>query len=415
LNQLWDGLAPKQEISAEVRTVFYLVENELRANPDSFFPQQVSSQLSDEKNSLQIELLSLDDIAKSSAMKKLIQGGIVTASTDHQLLWYKRFADSHQVIMLSKTIETQQESLLTTILLILFYLGLALVIYIWVWPLSRDAKKLEQQTQSLGAHQVPDVLTLSTRSTLYPLARAFNNMVHRLRDLITSHHDMTNAVSHELRTPLARMKFALAMIDTKILDEKSRQQLNSLTLDIGEMESLINSLLIYAGFEQQTRKLQFTQGKIRDLLDNLQERFIRTHQLKSPQKLQLELKDLSNGIDFACEWKLIETALQNLLSNAARFAVNKIRIEACIENNQFQIRVDDNGPGIPVEERQRVMESFVRLYDEQNEIQSSGFGLGLAIVKRIMQWHDGGVMIEQAPELGGARLILYWPKNNNSN
>lgn len=405
LNQLWDGLAPKQEISAEIRTVFTFVEKELLANPDQFF-----SPLPDQKNSLQIELLALDDIAKSGAMKKLIKGKIVTASTDNQLIWYKRVADTHQVIMLSKAVETYQESSLTKILLILFYLGLALVIYLWIWPLSRDAKKLEQQTQSLGQHQVPDVLTLSSRSTLYPLARAFNNMVYRLRDLIASHHDMKNAVSHELRTPLARMKFALAMIDTEKLNEKSQQQLGSLATDIGEMESLINSLLIYAGFEQQTGKLQFTQGQIRDLLDNLQENFIRTHQIKSPQKLQLEIQDSSSGVEFACEWKLIETALQNLLTNAARFAANKIRIEACIENNQFQIKVDDDGPGIPIEERQRVMESFVRLYDEQNESQSGGFGLGLAIVKRIMQWHQGGVVIEQSPELGGARLILYWPR-----
>jgi two-component system, OmpR family, sensor kinase len=316
--------------------------------------------------------------------------------------------------MLSKNIETQKENLLTRLLLIVFYLGLALVIYIWVWPLSRDAKKLEQQTQSLGQHQLPDVLSLSTRSTLYPLARAFNNMVYRLRDLIASHQDMTNAVSHELRTPLARMKFALAMVDAEKLDEKSQKQLRSLSIDIGEMESLVNSLLIYAGFEQQTRRLQFTEGQIRDLLDNLQENFIRTQQQKIQPHLQLEIRDSSQGTTFSCEWKLIETALQNLLSNAAKFAVTRIRIEACVTDNQFQIRVDDDGPGIPVEERQRVMESFVRLYDEQNETQSSGFGLGLAIVNRIMQWHEGGVNIEQAPELGGARLVLYWLKATKS-
>lgn len=405
LNQLWDGLAPKQDISAEIRTVFEMAENELLKNPDEFFPVSFNQQ-----SGLGIELLSLDDIAKSEAMKKLIQGEIVTASSDSQLLWYKRVADSRQVIMLSKNIEIGNESLLTRSLLIVFYFGLALVIYIWIWPLSRDAKKLEQQTQSLGQHQLPEVLTLSPRSTLYPLARAFNNMVYRLRDLIASHQDMTNAVSHELRTPLARMKFALALIDNEKLDEKNRKQLESLSLDVHEMESLIHSLLNYAGFEQHTRKLQFTQGKIGNLLENLQDNFSRAQQQKLRPYLQLGIRDLSAGIEFECEWKLIETALQNLLSNAAKFAVNRICIEACIADNQFQIKVDDDGPGIPIEERQRVLESFVRLYDEQNDIQTSGFGLGLAIVKRIMQWHQGGVSIEQAPELGGARLVLFWPK-----
>lgn len=405
LNQLWDSLAPKQQISDEIRTVFLVVEQQIRDKPDQFFPT------SSQHHQLQIELLSLDDIAQSSAMKKLMRGEIVSASSDNHLLWYKRVGDSHQVIMLTKTIESPNENLLTKLLLIVFYLVLALVIYIWIWPLSRDAKKLEQQTQSLGQHQLPDTLNLSARSTLYPLARAFNNMVYRLRDLIASHQDMTNAVSHELRTPLARMKFALAMIDTEKLDDKSRQQLQSLSIDIGEMESLVNSLLVYAGFEQQTRKLQLTQGQIRDLLDNVQERFIRTQQQKAKDHLQLEMVDMSKGIAFCCEWKLIETALQNVLSNAARFAIHKIRVETQVLENQFHIIVDDDGPGIPIEERQRVLESFVRLYEEQSQSQTSGFGLGLAIVNRIMQWHGGGVIIENAPELGGARLILHWPKS----
>ena len=405
LNQLWEGLAPKQDISAEIRTVFEMTENELLKKPNEFFPVT-----SDRQSGLGIELLSLDDIAKSEAMKKLIQGEIVTASSEKQLLWYKRVADSRQVIMLSKNIEIEHENLLTRLLLIAFYFGLALVIYIWIWPLSRDAKKLEQQTQSSGQHQLPEVLTLSPRSTLYPLARAFNNMVYRLRDLIASHQDMTNAVSHELRTPLARMKFALALIDAEKLDDRSQKQLQSLSLDVHEMESLIHSLLNYAGFEQHTRQLQIKKGRVGNLLENLQENFCRTQQQKLRPHLQLEIQDLSAGVEFECEWKLIETALQNVLSNAAKFAANRICIEACIEKNQFQIRVDDDGPGIPIEERQRVLESFVRLYDEQNDIQTSGFGLGLAIVKRIMQWHQGGVNIEQAPELGGARLVLFWPK-----
>ncbi len=405
LNQLWDSLVPEQEIPSEIRTVFALLEQDTTNKID-----HLSATLVNQNDVLHIELLNLDDIAKSDAMTQLHQGKIVSINGENQQLWYKRISNSHQVIVLSKQIEQTKEGWLAQLLLILFYLALALAIYIWIWPLSRDAKKLEQQTRSLGQHQLPEILHLSPRSTLYPLAHAFNNMVYRLRNLIASHQDMTNAVSHELRTPLARMKFALAMIDQEKLSDKNCQQLNSLSTDIHEMETLINSLLIYAGFEQQTRQLQFTHGKIHDLLDNIHSHFVRIQQQKVQSHLQLEIRDLTAGETFSCEYKLIETALHNLLSNAVRFAIHTIRIEACITDRQFQIRVDDDGPGIPVEERKRVLESFVRLYDEQNELQSAGFGLGLAIVNRIMQWHGGEVIIEQAPELGGARLILCWNK-----
>lgn len=404
LNHVWNSFAPEDQLhSDEIQSLFYWIEKNIENNPDTFLS------LDTHNNNIHVELLHLDEFSGSAAVKSLQKGEILSATNDTQLLWYKRVGASDQVIVLSKDI--QRESLLNKILLILFYVALALVIYLWVWPLSRDAKKLEIQTQSPGPDQLPEELHLSNRSTLYPLAKAFNQMLGRLRGLIASYKDMTNAVSHELRTPLARMKFALALIDETKLDNKTRQQLASVAMDIHEMESLINSLLIYAGFEQQTQKLQFTSGRIGDLLENLHRSFLRTY----PVKPQLEIRDLSSGVEFLCEWKLMETVLQNLLGNAARFARARICIEACVTESEFRIMVDDDGAGIPVAERQRVFESFVRLYDEQQEPQKGGFGLGLAIVKRILQWHQGGVHIEQAPELGGARLVLYWPMKSFKN
>lgn len=397
LNHLWDNLSPKQKTSDEIKALLFMIEKDFLAQSDHFFPSKDLLA----HNNLQVEILSLDDMAKSKAMDELTLGKIVTVTTDNQFIWYKRIANTNQVISLTKHSDTG----LYNIMLLLFYLALALVIYLWVWPLSRDAKKLEQQTQFLGKDQIPQELSLSAASTLYPLARSFNHMSRRLREMIASYSDMTNAVSHELRTPLARMKFALALIDLNKLDEKSKQHLASLEMDISDMESLINSLLIYAGFEQQTQKLLLTSGRIGDLLEHISRNFHRSH---LTHKLQLQICDQSESHVFNCEWKLMETALQNLLSNAARFAIKSIKVSACVSATEYQLIVEDDGPGIPAESRQRVTESFVRLYDEHQS--GSGFGLGLAIVKRIMQWHQGGVRIEESPELGGARLVLYWPK-----
>jgi signal transduction histidine kinase len=284
---------------------------------------------------------------------------------------------------------------------------------VWVWPLSRDSKKLEVQTRALGKDGVPETLKISPTSTLYPLAQAFNHMAQRLRELIASHREMTNAVSHELRTPLARMKFALAMIEEAQLDEKSRRQLRSLELDIAEMESLISALLAYAGFEQKTQQLTQSSGPMRDLLDELQLRFARHNQ----RQLHLEICDTTDNAEFKCEWKLIETVLQNFINNAARYARSRIRIELMQTPNEYIIAVEDDGPGIPANERERVFDSFVRLYyAEQDGDQTSGnsatggFGLGLAIVKRIMQWHHGSAQFVEPEILGGARAQIRWPK-----
>lgn len=420
LNQFWESVAPEQEPTAEIHALFQVIERQLtegdlltqQPQADAGYTQ-AAQQLSNQLN-LTLELLPLDDLAQSAAMHELHAGKILAARSNGDIIWYKRLAQTDQVIMLSIPVSDESESPFYRLLLIVFYLAIALVIYLWVWPLSRDSKKLESQTRTLGKDGVPETLKISPTSTLYPLAQAFNHMAQRLRDLIASHREMTNAVSHELRTPLARMKFALAMIEEEKLTDKDRRQLRSVEQDIAEMESLISALLAYAGFEQKTQQLKQTSGHMRDLLDEVQLRFARHNQ----RHLQLEICDTTDNAEFVCEWKLIETVLQNFINNAARYAKARIRIELMQTPSEYIIAVEDDGPGIPADKRERVFESFVRLYhEEQNETTAGsatgGFGLGLAIVKRIMQWHQGTAQFVEPEILGGARAQVRWPKSTS--
>ena len=426
LNQFWESVAPEQEPTAEIHALFRLIEQEL-IEQDLLAQQsqsvagytQSAQQLGKQLN-LSVELLPLDDLAQSAAMQDLRAGKILAARTNGDIIWYKRLAQTDQVVMLSIPVSDESESPFYRLLLIVFYLAIALAIYLWVWPLSRDSKKLESQTRTLGKDGVPETLKISPTSTLYPLAQAFNHMAQRLRELIASHREMTNAVSHELRTPLARMKFALAMIEEEKLNDKDRRQLRSVELDIAEMESLISALLAYAGFEQKSQQLKQTNGHMRDLLDELQLRFARNSPRQHQHHLQLEICDTSDNAEFVCEWKLIETVLQNFINNAARYAKSRIRIELMQTPSEYIIAVEDDGPGIPVNERERVFDSFVRLYyAEQDGDQTSGssstggFGLGLAIVKRIMQWHHGTAQFVEPEILGGARAQIRWPKRTS--
>ena len=416
LNQFWETVAPEQEPTAETQALFQLIEQNLlvqqpqTASGYNFAAQQLNQQLN-----LSLELLSLDDLAQSAAMQDLRAGKILAARSNGDIIWYKRLAQTDQVVMLSIPVSDESESPFYRLLLIVFYLAIALAIYLWVWPLSRDSKKLESQTRNLGKDGVPETLKISPTSTLYPLAQAFNHMAQRLRELIASHREMTNAVSHELRTPLARMKFALAMIEEEKLSDKDRRQLRSVEQDITEMESLISALLAYAGFEQKTQQLKQTSGFMLDLVDELQVRFARQGSLLHQRNLQLEVLDTTHNAEFICEWKLIETVLQNFIGNAARYAKTRIRIELMQTANEYMIAVEDDGAGIPADKRERVFDSFVRLYhEEQNEnstgSSTGGFGLGLAIVKRIMQWHGGSAQFVEPEVLGGARALIRWPK-----
>jgi two-component system, OmpR family, sensor kinase len=412
LNQFWENLAPEPVITPEIKALFFLIEDELTTsgsklnNPEknsSAYLQQLSQTLS-----LDIQLLSPDDLVDSSSVKLMQADTIVAAGSADTRVWYKRVSQQDKILMLSIAKSDALASPLYKALLVVFYVGIALVIFLWLWPLSRDAKKLEKQTRTLGKDAVPETLRISSASALYPLARAFNHMAQRLRDLIASHRDMTNAVSHELRTPLARMKFSLAILEAQTHPEKIQKQHASIAQDIGEMESLIGSLLMYAGFEQNSQQLQQRDGHMRALLDDMCKRFARNN----PNNLIIEIIDYSDSAVFHCEWKLIETVLQNLMNNAARYAQSRIFIGLQQDTTEYRIFVEDDGPGIPDPERQRVFDSFVRLYSAEPNNAAGGFGLGLAIVKRIMKWHLGDAIFVQPQKLSGARAEIYWPKKS---
>ncbi|MFL6547880.1 MAG: ATP-binding protein, partial [Povalibacter sp.] len=87
-------------------------------------------------------------------------------------------------------------------------------------------------------------------------------------------------------------------------------------------------------------------------------------------------------------------------------ARNLVRVSFRESGGQYQLSVDDDGPGIPESDRLRVFESFVRL--DQPPGDEKGFGLGLAIVQRMVQWHHGTVAAEES-DLGGARFRVQWP------
>jgi two-component system OmpR family sensor kinase len=114
----------------------------------------------------------------------------------------------------------------------------------------------------------------------------------------------------------------------------------------------------------------------------------------------------ADATEVRCDIHLMETVLRNLLYNATRYARQSIRVTFTIEGGVNSLFVDDDGPGIPEADRQRVFDSFVQL--ERVVGGKSGFGLGLAIVKRAVEWHGGEVSVAGSP-LGGARFAVTWP------
>ena len=119
------------------------------------------------------------------------------------------------------------------------------------------------------------------------------------------------------------------------------------------------------------------------------------------------LVQLTPGDYGALDMRLMERVLDNLINNAMRYSQTKIQVSLTLNGSLACLQVDDDGPGIAVDERERVFEPFVRL-DPSRDRATGGCGLGLAIVHSIASAMGGHASCESSP-LGGARFSLQWP------
>lgn len=401
LDQLWDSYQPREADRIPGRALLQLVlhqSRDLEADRIRELVEEVNASGLGE-----MHLLATEALGGSSVLEERLESGLPVAfeSQNGSRFLYQLIPNQDLVLVIEQS--ERPHRWLETLLAVTFYAVLALVVFFWLWPLSRDLSKLEQQALSLGKYQHYPRVSLPPSSTAHRLARAFNRMTERIRQLLQTQKEMTHAVSHELRTPLARMKFALEMAGESQSSEETKNRLEGMRADVAEMDQLINQLLNYARFEQQRPELNYKVGDMRALADELVQR-LTANTTKIPD---IEIHQGGQG-NFVCDWPLMERALLNLIQNALHYARHKIEVQLYSDSKTCRIEVDDDGPGIPVEARAQVFESFVRLR-QGPEKHAAGFGLGLSIVRQVSRWHDGNARVEQAP-LGGARFVIEWPK-----
>jgi len=99
-------------------------------------------------------------------------------------------------------------------------------------------------------------------------------------------------------------------------------------------------------------------------------------------------------------------AVINLLRNAIRYAERRVEVSLVKFGSGYEVRVCDDGPGVPEEGRSKIFQPFMRL-DDSRDRRTGGFGLGLALVQRVSQWHGGQVQVQDS-EWGGASFRMTW-------
>lgn len=312
---------------------------------------------------------------------------------------YRRLDNTDWVLALGPNEQAISES--ARWIVPVFYTLLAFAVFVWIRPLSRDLSALQVSAKTFGDQDFSNRVDIARSSWLAPLGIAFNSMAQRIQSLMRSHQELTQAVSHELRTPLARIRFSLEMIDSEDSEQRKRHR-KSIGNDVEELNTLIEEMLAYAELDQGNLIPKLEPLDLQIWLKN----YMNSH-MSPKETLSISLHPAESREGILADPRLIKRCLDNLISNAMRYAKSAIEIQAEIVDGYCEIHVRDDGPGIPELERSAAMLPYSRLQSPAGH-PSPGFGLGLAIVQRAMQLHLGELIIGTARQ-GGADMCLRWP------
>ncbi|MDY3306289.1 ATP-binding protein [Psychrobacter sanguinis] len=293
-------------------------------------------------------------------------------------------------------------NLIISVVLISMFL-ISLGVYALIFPLERKLQLIQSGVNEVGDGNLDTRVQVVGQDEIARLAATFNAMTEHIKRLIESQRELTRAVSHELRTPVARIRFAVDMLaDTD--DQESREmQRDYIDEDIESLNGLIDEILTYAKLEEGSPKLDLEPIVLKDLVDQIVRE---TNALGKP----IEVIGIAPGpkVTAVADRRYLHRVVQNLAGNALRYADSKIIISAGVRKGDAFVTVEDDGHGIPEEDRDKVFVPFARLDDSRTRA-SGGYGLGLSIVSRIAFWFNGTMSVDESPKLGGARFTMRWP------
>ncbi len=282
---------------------------------------------------------------------------------------------------------------------------LLMLVLIWKGLLSLEQKRktFRDFTREIAKGNAEVPKNLSDDGTLEELAGSFDSMSLHIQRLLRVQRDMINAISHELRTPIARLRFGLESLKDDVNDN-NLPAIDGLEGDVEELNTLVDEVLTYGKLEEGGLTLHFTKVDIDDVISSIVEN---NESLLSNFDIEIEI-DPKQSLVLADAHHL-HRALQNLILNASKYAKSKLKISFDCDDVSCKIDIEDDGPGIAFEDRDKVFIPFQRL-DNSRTRASGGYGLGLAIVQKIAFWHGGAVLIDGS-SLGGAKFSFIWSKN----
>ncbi len=281
----------------------------------------------------------------------------------------------------------------TTKIFILWMVGSSIVLFalatVFMGKQVSPIRHLARAAESFGLGRDTPDFKPSGATEVRQAAAAFLAMRDRIKRQIEQRTELLAGVSHDLRTPLTRMKLQLEML-------RNSPDIGDLATDVVEMERMIDAYLDFARGQGGEEPLPADLGALLD-------ESVRAAGCDGAAEVAVEVAD---EIEMPLRRDAFKRCMTNLVANAVRFG-SRVVVAAQRRAELVEITVDDNGPGIPANQRADAFRPFVRL-DQSRNLDHGGSGLGLAIARDIVHSHGGELDLQDSP-LGGLRARLRLP------
>lgn len=358
-------------------------------------------------------LLADGDFSEVSVERRndsIVITGICSISSDRYCVVVNVVHNSEIIVPYMKSIMVP--ALISLLVAILLYI---ILVTMTSRPLHEISQVISKVAKGDFSARVDEKYTKSNEFSMYTVSSDLTDMAKTLNDMLeivdNQERDRSifiSSVAHDIRTPLTSINgFVTAMLDGTIPPDSQEKYLNIIKEQVDRIRSLVMSMTEASSLSHVDPSMMepFNIAEvISDVAENLEPQLAEKN-----IRILTRVDDSTDNMVYGEAQQLCRVVF-NIVTNAIKFTPNggTIRISSWPEKREdkMYISVEDSGPGVPPDKRNRVFESFYKADSARTKV---GFGLGLYICKQILLGHGQGIVLDESPDLGGANFIFSFP------